>query len=83
MLEDGRIHYARNCGGCHGANVAAGGVLPDLHFSPMLATEESWRAVVIDGALAERGMMSFSENLTAAEAEAMRSYVVSQAHAAQ
>jgi quinohemoprotein ethanol dehydrogenase len=49
----------------------------------MLATEEIWRAVVIDGALADRGMMSFSENLTAAEAEAMRSYVVSQAHAAQ
>ena len=37
----------------------------------------------IDGALADRGMMSFSENLTAAEAEAMRSYVVSQAHVAQ
>jgi hypothetical protein len=61
----------------------SGGVLPDLRFSSMLATEESWRAVVIDGILAERGMMSFTENLTAAEAEALRSYIVSRAHESQ
>jgi PQQ-dependent dehydrogenase (methanol/ethanol family) len=83
MVEEGRVHYFRNCGGCHGANVVSGGVLPDLRFSSMLATEESWRAVVIDGILAERGMMSFAENLTAAEAEALRSYIVSRAHESQ
>jgi alcohol dehydrogenase (cytochrome c)/quinohemoprotein ethanol dehydrogenase len=83
MVEEGRVHYARNCGGCHGANVFASGVLPDLRYSPMLATEESWRAVVIDGILADKGMVSFSENLTAAEAEALRSYVVSRAHESQ
>jgi len=83
MIEEGRVHYARNCGGCHGINVVGGGVLPDLRHSPMLASEESWRAVVIDGILADRAMMSFAENLTAAEAEALRSYVVSRAHEAQ
>jgi mono/diheme cytochrome c family protein len=80
MVEEGRVHYFRNCGGCHGANVVSGGVLPDLRFSPMLATEESWRSVIIDGALADRGMMSFADNLTAAEAEALRSYIVSISH---
>jgi mono/diheme cytochrome c family protein len=80
MVEEGRVHYFRNCGGCHGANVVSGGVLPDLRFSPMLATEESWKSVIIDGVLADRGMMSFAENLTAVEAEALRSYIVSRAH---
>lgn len=79
-IEEGRIHYARNCAICHGANVVAGGVLPDLRFSPLLTTGDSFKAVVIDGALADRGMVSFSDNLTAAEAETLRSYVVSRAH---
>ncbi len=83
MVEEGRVHYAKNCGGCHGANVVSGGVLPDLRFSAVLATEESWRAVVIYGALADRGMMSFADNLAAAEAEALRSYIVSRAHETQ
>ena len=83
MVEEGRVHYGKNCGGCHGANVVAGGVLPDLRYSPLLATEASWRAVVIEGALADKGMVSFAENLTAAEAEALRSYVVSRAHETQ
>ena len=83
MVEEGRIHYARNCFICHGGGAVSGGVLPDLRYTPMLATEESWKAVVIDGALADRGMVSFSDNLTAAEAEALRAYVVSKAHEAQ
>ena len=41
------------------------------------------KAVVIDGILANTGMLSFTENLTAAEAEALRSYVVSRAHETQ
>ncbi len=64
-------------------NVVAGGVLPDLRYSPILASEESWRAVVIDGILADKAMVSFADNLTAAEAEALRSYVVSRAHETQ
>jgi len=58
-------------------------VLPDLRFTPFLATEDSWRAVIIDGALADLGMMAFSENLSPVEAEALRAYVVSKAQEAQ
>ena len=83
MVEVGRVHYFRNCGSRHGANVVAGGVLPDLRYSPMLASEGSWRAVVIDGALADKAMMSFADNLTAAEVGALRSNVVSRAHESQ
>lgn len=56
------------------------GVLPDLRWSPMLATAASFRAVVIDGALADKGMMSFAPNLNEAEVEALRAFVVSRAH---
>jgi PQQ-dependent dehydrogenase (methanol/ethanol family) len=83
LVEEGRLHYGRNCGGCHGAKAVGGGVLPDLRWSPMLSSTESWRAVVIDGALAEKGMMSFAPNLNEAEAEALRAYVVSRAHETQ
>ena len=83
MVKEGRVHYTRNCGGCHGDEAIGGGVLPDLRHSPILASKESWRAVVIDGILAERGMVSFAENLNPAEAEALRSFVVSRAHETQ
>ncbi len=58
-------------------------MLPDLRYSPMLASEETWRSVVIDGILADKAMVSFADNLTAAEAEALRSYVVSRAYETQ
>jgi mono/diheme cytochrome c family protein len=81
LIEEGRIHYLRNCLGCHGASVVSVGVLPDLRYAPILASEDSWRAVVIDGILTDKGMLSFAENLSPAEAEALRSYIVSRAHA--
>ncbi|MDX1404083.1 MAG: PQQ-dependent dehydrogenase, methanol/ethanol family [Woeseiaceae bacterium] len=83
MVEEGRVHYARNCAACHGINAVSGGTLPDLRYTPMLATEDAWRSVVIDGALADRGMISFADNLTAPEAEALRAYVVNRAHEAK
>ncbi len=49
----------------------------------MLASTESWRSIVIDGALEDKGMMSFSQNLNEAEAEALRAYIVSRAHDSQ
>jgi hypothetical protein len=48
----------------------------------MLATTEAWAAVVLDGQLAANGMASFAAVVSADDAEAMRAYVVAQAHAA-
>jgi quinohemoprotein ethanol dehydrogenase len=47
----------------------------------MLLTAESWKSVVIDGALKDRGMASFSRFLTPADAEDIRAYVLSEAKA--
>jgi quinohemoprotein ethanol dehydrogenase len=56
-------------------------VLPDLRWSAITGNAEAWKGVVIDGNLAANGMVSFAEFVTPAEAEAIRAYVLAQAHA--
>ena len=73
----------RIAGGCHGrAGAANFGILPDLRYSAMLATNEAWAAVVLDGQLAPNGMASFASVISADDADAIRAYVVTQAHVA-
>ena len=54
-------------------------MLPDLRRRATLADAESWKAVVIDGVLAERGMRSFARWMTPEDAEAVRAYVAGRA----
>ena len=74
QLAEGEAQYFAFCTICHN-----GPVNPDLLRSPVAASAEAWRSVVIDGALADRGMISFKPWLSAAEAEAVRAYVLAQA----
>ena len=80
QVADGVIHFARNCAVCHGPFAVSSGVLPDLRWSAYTSDSEAWRAVVHEGVLADTGMVGFSDLLTAEEAEAIRAYVVAQAH---
>ncbi len=80
QLQDGLVHYARNCAVCHGPVAISSGVLPDLRWSGYGADADAWKAVVAEGILAESGMVSFSELLTDEDIEAIRAYVVAQAH---
>ncbi len=82
MVADGTVHYARNCAVCHGPLAISSGVLPDLRWSATTADAEFWNTIVLDGALASNGMIGFSEWINPSEAEAIRAYVVAQAHAA-
>ena len=50
-------------------------------MSGTLANAEAWKSVVIDGALKDRGMVSFADRLDATQAEAIRAYLVGRAHA--
>lgn len=81
MLNEGLVHYARNCLVCHGPFAASSGVLPDLRWSPITANADAWNSVVREGALAQNGMVSFAEYLTPEATEAIRAYVISQARA--
>jgi quinohemoprotein ethanol dehydrogenase len=78
-LKKGEALYQRYCGACHGDVAVSGGVLPDLRYSKMLASDQ-WLGIVIDGELSSAGMVSFSNELTRDDAEVIRSYVIFRAN---
>jgi quinohemoprotein ethanol dehydrogenase len=79
LVKVGYQLYAQNCMVCHGPMVQSSGVLPDLRWSGIAADKGAWHAVVIEGALRSNGMVSFANNLTPEQAEAIRAYVLDQA----
>ncbi len=70
--------FSNNCWACHGPGAVSSGVVPDLRRSGALTSADAWNAIVIGGALKDRGMINFSE-FSAADAEAVRAYVSSRA----
>jgi PQQ-dependent dehydrogenase (methanol/ethanol family) len=82
QVDHGAELFQNNCSLCH--SVAGGrGTFPDLRRSPMVTTQESFNAVVLDGALAERGMGSFADRLEPTDTEALRAFLVAQAETAR
>ena len=75
----GEAVYNKRCGLCHGFNAVSGNIVPDLRRSAFLTSPQGWQAVVIGGALAPRGMISWKQFVTPAQAEAIRAYVGEQA----
>jgi quinohemoprotein ethanol dehydrogenase len=80
QVRQGKAIFGRFCQTCHGASAVSGGVTPDLRRSPVLADAASWKSVVIDGTLYERGMVSFKSVMDEAGAEAARAYVIGEAN---
>jgi PQQ-dependent dehydrogenase (methanol/ethanol family) len=80
QLADGLVHYARNCLVCHGPFAVGAGVLPDLRWSAYTSSPDAWKGVVVDGNLQSIGMVSFADVLSENDVEAIRAYVVQQAH---
>ncbi len=75
----GKFLYHRHCVVCHGDAAVSGGLLPDLRASPAIQGE-LWNTIVIDGALVERGMVSYAAELDADDAETIRAYIIARAH---
>lgn len=61
----------------------SGTYLPDLRKSQMLLTAESFKTVMLDGALASRGMASFSRFLNEKEVEDLRAYILTESKKSQ
>lgn len=76
QIAEGKALFARNCQVCHGANAQGGGVLPNLQRSGALASAEAWKSILIDGALKDQGMVSFSRVMTPEQAQTVRMYVI-------
>jgi mono/diheme cytochrome c family protein len=78
VVAQGQELYHQTCFGCHGAGAVAGSWYPpDLRYSGYLHSGDAWRAVVIDGVLASRGMVSFKSDYSDEQSEAIRAYVIS------
>jgi len=77
QVAEGQKWYFTFCSICH-----TGPVNPDLMRSSMATNAEAWRAVVMDGALADNGMISFAPYLTTQQAESVRAYVLEEARKA-
>jgi quinohemoprotein ethanol dehydrogenase len=58
---------------CHGNTI---GTFPDLRVSPAIKSQELFDAIVLNGALAANGMVSFASQVTPADSRAIREYVI-------
>ncbi|MEM9750248.1 MAG: PQQ-dependent dehydrogenase, methanol/ethanol family [Pseudomonadota bacterium] len=74
-LAQGEILFTKHCMRCH---MGERGVMPNLTKSWALASAEGFNAIVREGALSLNGMARFDDVLGDAEAEAIRSYLISQ-----
>ncbi|MEP7243746.1 MAG: cytochrome c [Gammaproteobacteria bacterium] len=79
LVTRGKEHYARFCGRCHGMNMMAANIVPDLRRSAALADKDAWNAIVIGGALEKQGMVSWARFITPDDAEAIRAYTADEA----
>jgi len=79
-IEVGKATYHLYCGTCHGDSAVSTGVLPDLRHSPYLGDAATFTQLVREGLLAERGMVAFGAELSAADVEQIRAYVIRRAH---
>lgn len=66
--------YGRFCLRCHGSGAVSAGAYPDLRASPTV-TDEAFRQIVLNGALALQGMPSFDGKLSDADLAAIRQYL--------
>ncbi len=74
-IERGEILYGNVCSNCHGPSAVSGGGIPDLRYSNP-ETHGAWPAIVLGGAKKATGMASFSDLLSATDAEQIHQFVI-------
>ena len=78
-VADGHAAYIKNCFACHGDHAQSAGTIPNLRHTPLLASPEAWRSIVIDGVLQQRGMPKFGKLISPETADAIRAYIIFEA----
>jgi len=79
-LKAGWRAYGTTCSVCHGDHAQSSGLVPNLRFSPITASADAWKSVVLGGALAKNGMPDFGKVLDEETAEAIRAFVIAEAN---
>lgn len=80
VIAKGGHVFANTCTVCHGGQAYSSGLIPNLRYSKVTTNAAAWKAIVVDGALANKGMPDFSKVLDAETAEALRAYVIYEAN---
>lgn len=80
QIAEGTKQFGQFCGVCHGDAAIGTGVTRDLRRAGSLGDAQMWNKIVIGGALAQTGMIGWSDELTPAQAEAIRHYVILRAN---
>ena len=78
--ELGHAIFQDICLHCHGLNAVSGMLIPDLRGSAYLWDGEGWDDVLRGGKLKDKGMASFADNVSEEESQALRAYIIQQAH---
>ncbi len=76
----GKKLYHTFCSTCHGDSATGSGVLPDLRYSPVINDAKAMDVIVRQGSLQSSGMISFKDEVSAQDLEAIRAYVIHRAH---
>jgi mono/diheme cytochrome c family protein len=79
-LQQGMVNFHAYCSVCHGDAAVGGGIVPDVRHSRALADPAHWTHIVLEGSLANNGMVSFAPVLTPEAAETVRAYVIGRAN---
>ncbi|MET0292223.1 MAG: PQQ-dependent dehydrogenase, methanol/ethanol family [Steroidobacteraceae bacterium] len=80
LVAHGNELFSRYCNLCHGLDGLSRGMFPDLTRTPLLHTQAGISAVVLGGALSQRGMASFAKDLKEPDVEAIRAYLIAKAN---
>lgn len=80
QVTRGASSFGRYCSVCHGDAAVAGGLNPDLRHSGTINSPDAIKAIVIDGAFAHNGMVSFKAVLKVEDVEAIRQYLIKRAN---
>jgi quinohemoprotein ethanol dehydrogenase len=78
-VNRGQISYGKYCARCHGFGINSSNIVPDLRRSAALTDQDLWKNIVIGGVLKNAGMIGWSRFLSPQDAEAIRSFVASEA----
>ena len=79
QLTEGAALFGHYCGLCHGDAAVSGSVLPDLRYTPLLASD-GFFDVVLGGQRKSQGMISFAPVLSHDQAASIRAYLIERAH---
>ncbi len=75
-VATGGILYGAYCLVCHAPMAMTAGPIPDLRFSGAITDPGVFSSIVLDGVLADRGMVGFAADIGAEETEHIRAYLL-------